>query len=372
MNLMELLHKAGYEAIAIGDEIPPCTLLRDGEPIGFLKSDLTTAVTTDRIDLQPELNAMVSFSLEYHDRPTLETGESILSQYEDYTFAVDYDFYDQKPYYCVYQGKGDDRKILASGESKDEIAQAFVQESKLAELPKQPKPVYEPKHMAFEVPTIFKRLQEAVQAIGLKLRIYFGMDAPKAIIQQDNRTVATVDQNLSVQYSQRTDDDLKARIEAVIQQVREELSREAAEQDAPLQQQEVSQQQPELQEKIPEKSKEQEKEITPQAAAPSTITVSPAEQEKRQALLAQFQQYHAVLEMAKGFGGEMAQKAHDDCVAQFGTADLKEFTEKLERGDYTTLPQNFSERLEQAKQEANRRNHNREGKAPQQEQVVTK
>lgn len=385
MNLVELLNRAGYEAITINDTIPPCTLLQNGEPMGFLKSDLSTVVVEDQAVHRSELESLVNFAIDTSRCSELSTGESVLSQYENHTFVTGYDFYEKKPYFRVYEGKEENQKIVATGEDRQTVSQTFAEISGLSQPPKAAQ--HEPKHMRMKIPGIFHILKESLQQLGLNLRMYFGIGEAHAVIQQNHFTVATVDENLKVSYSERTGTDLKERIDSVVAQVRSQLEKkEQQEQAVPQQeviQQPVQAQAPQqavhqpVQTQVPQQAVQQPVQAQVpqqtvhqpvQTQAPQQVTLTAEQAQLREQFLTQHQLYMT----AKGFGGNEIERMKESLQKQFGTTDPAVFQKKLERGDYTKQPGTFALRMEHATQVAEQRNMNRASQKQASERSVAK
>ena len=81
--LTDTLTRAGYELISIGSEVFPCTIMHDGEPIGFLKQDGVVSLLPEYEQSRGELESVAAYAQEFKDleqsgqglvMPELEAG----------------------------------------------------------------------------------------------------------------------------------------------------------------------------------------------------------------------------------------------------------------------------------------------------------
>lgn len=220
MNLIDRLDQAGYETIALHEEYPPCALLQNGKPIGFLNDDLSVTTLTQQKQLEENLNSLIAFSVENDAREHLDSGELVLSKFEQYTLATDYDYKNNRPVYLVYRGDGEQQKLVASTPSKEKASTYYVNQSGLAKIPKH----YERERALIDMPGIFHSLKNVAQQIGLKLRVCFGFGQTEYRMQKNQTTVASVDSKLNVTYPKQTDQSMRDNIDAAIQKVRDDYA----------------------------------------------------------------------------------------------------------------------------------------------------
>ena len=373
MNLIDLLHTDGYSAVSLAEQGGfPFALVRDGQPVGFLQDDLSVDMVTNHANLAPEVKSMVEYMIQNQSKEIFRDSELLLSSYEGISLVTGYDHYNHKPYYAVYQGKD---TILSNTQNLDIAKREFLTRSGLQTVPAQPVQKYQ-RRMTPEMPPIMQQLRQLLNAIGLKLRMMFGLENVEYHIQHGAATVAAVNEQLHVTYTDRCSSDLKQKIDAVVQKIREEQAIKQPE--VRLQKEQPVQAPAEI--KTPqEKSNVQEKPDSEQTVSKQNTAVGeqPVQKEpqkpaapldlaslspQQQKIYTEFLQQYTIMQSAKGFNGEIVHKTASNLEAQFGTSNLAVFEQKLVQGEYTEKPNqsvSFEDRLQQANQEAARRNQQR-------------
>lgn len=382
MNLIDLLHTDGYSAVSLAEQGSfPFALLRDGQPVGFLQDDLSVDMVQNHANLAPEVKSMVDYMIQNQSKEIFRDSELLLSSYEGISLVTGYDHYSHAPYYAVYQGKD---TILSSTQNLETAKRDFLTRSGLQVVPERPVPKHQ-RRVTPEMPPIMQQLRQLLNAIGLKLRMMFGLENIEYHIQHGAATVAAVNEQLQVTYTNRCSSDLQQKIDAVVQKIREEqaiqqpVQKEQSvqtpaeiktQQEPPdvqkqpnVQEQPNAQEQPDLEQPVAKQDtavKEQPVQKEPQKpAAPLDIASLSPEQQK---IHTEFLQQYTIMQSAKGFNGEIVHKTASNLEAQFGTANLAAFEQKLVQGEYTEKPNqsvSFEDRLQQANQEAARRNQQR-------------
>ncbi len=253
------------------------------------------------------------------------------------------------------------------------------------------------------LPSFFEKLKEHLKEIGLALKVIFSRDGRHYAIHDQHQEIAVVNEKQEVTYTDKATVDQMTKIDAMI----EEIKRENLQKQTVVDQQEtidtpeniVEPQQiktaPSVLTPLPEQSvftAEDLQNLTgaimanqaltatlisvilsdkaflsqlneslsgklsmlqdvdtvhSQAITMNPIDVSKASQE--------FHELYDMLQTVDGFNPDRYNELQAEMIAQFGTADPKEFEVKLQRGDYKE-PGTLAEKLEVSHQKADRQN----------------
>ena len=131
MNLFDLLNKAGYEAAPVGSALFPCTLWKEGQPVGFLLPDFALTMVAGREGEQRELNGILGFAVENQGLESVR-DEFKLTQYRDTVLTAAYDFEEQRPVYRLYaQDNEQNLTLLDQTDDKEAATRRFAEQSGL-------------------------------------------------------------------------------------------------------------------------------------------------------------------------------------------------------------------------------------------------
>jgi len=132
-NVMDMLVKLGYEAASIGSNVLPCTLSKEGKPVGFLMQDFSVQLLPEHEAKRDSIMKAVSFSLDYQGLETLQ-NEFKLTQYQNVVLTATYDYEDEKPVFNIYRLDSDKNLILLNSlDDKAAAAKGFASLSGLVE-----------------------------------------------------------------------------------------------------------------------------------------------------------------------------------------------------------------------------------------------
>lgn len=134
MNPLEMLGRLGYEAANVGNDMTPCTISRNGEPVGFLMPDFTLRLLPEHEAERPRLNRGVDFSLQSQGLNVMEPGEYVLSKYRNVLFTMGFDYETAKPIYHIFSEDAQSRHaMLDSFEDRGKAAAEFAARSGLVQ-----------------------------------------------------------------------------------------------------------------------------------------------------------------------------------------------------------------------------------------------
>lgn len=136
-NLLNMLTKAGYEVSSIGNDVLPCTIRSDNQPIGFLMGDLSIQLLTDHEAERAKLQPIITFATE-NQGIEQDQGEYKLSQYQNVILTATFDYESYRPVYNIYsEDQNKEWALLNSSEVKSVATKDFVTRSGLlsSEIP---------------------------------------------------------------------------------------------------------------------------------------------------------------------------------------------------------------------------------------------
>lgn len=465
-NVMDMLVRLGYEAASIGSDVLPCTLSKEGKPVGFLMQDFSVQLLPEHESKRDSILKAVSFSLNYQGLETIQ-DEFKLTQYQDVVLTATYDFEDEKPVFNIYRLDSDRNLILLN--SLDEKAAAtkdFASRSGLVdgdipipnretnridrfvEAIKQKEfslsTAVEDAFRAYDIldsennivgyigknnrvtltadnervrrtlsdayaqtspdreliPSFFDRLKETLKGIGLALKVIFTHSGQHYAIQNErHQEVATVSENHEVTYTDQATKEQMAKIDAMVEEIkRENLAKEQVqEQEAQHienRQQTRAEERPEVADVVaaidsqllintvlsnPQLTaqlvqavltneeilaqlnmdiSDQLKGITLQDKQPDQRTeqvVSTALTSEEVRISEAFHKDFEMLQTLDGFNQEKYSMMQQQMVVSYGTANLKEFEQKLQHGDYK-VPESLPDKLKVSHEKADRQN----------------
>lgn len=243
------------------------------------------------------------------------------------------------------------------------------------------------------LPSFFEKLKERLKEIGLALKVLF---TPKgrhyAIQNEQHQEIATVNEKHEVTYTDLATKEQMAKIDAMVEEIRRENheKQKSTQQKEPVAEvinQEVSAPASPV---IPQTLSVQDvRNLASMILANPTLTdafiqaiqsdervrtklregienVQPAEVTENRAekaaaepvnpeFVQQFENMYGLLQTLDGFNPEKYDALKAEMIAQFGTADKKEFEQKLQRGDYKE-PSTLAEKLKASHEKADRQN----------------
>ena len=226
MDITKLLNKANFEIQDIKGECPPCSILHEGKPVGFIQDDLLVTMINENQQEGHLINAIIHFGQENFGYDEIFENEYQLSGYNDYILTSSFDLEAQRPIYNVYQNTDEGFIIIDSNEDKKQAAKVFAVKSDLIDTlqTSQQQPF---NNSSVEIPSFFEILKEAAHKIGMKLKLYFSKDESFLKLQNNNTTIATIDDKLNIYYDEKIVHGLDKKI-SDISQVAFDLKKEKA------------------------------------------------------------------------------------------------------------------------------------------------
>ena len=123
-----LLTDAGYELISIsGENVFPCTIVKDGTPLGFILRDGAVSLLQEHEQARGELEAINTFARNHSGLEQRPEG-LIMTQYRQYTLVANYDSANRTAVYSILENTGNGLRELQSISNRRAV-QAFVKQS---------------------------------------------------------------------------------------------------------------------------------------------------------------------------------------------------------------------------------------------------
>ena len=274
-----LLTDAGYELISIsGENVFPCTIVKDGTPLGFILRDGAVSLLQEHEQARGELEAINTFARNHSGLEQRPEG-LIMTQYRQYTLVANYDSANRTAVYSILENTGNGLRELQSISNREDAVQAFVKQSGLLlshqdrepQKENRPRLVTEPKQYVIvdpagkevgyvgrngmakmyadkpkpERPSFLDMLRKKLAEIGMSIRVHYRRKGQHYAVRDDvsQRDVAylTPEQPRSSQYTPYATPQQQARIDAIVEEILAEQTRTAAE---PIHSQQHTQTQP--------------------------------------------------------------------------------------------------------------------------------
>ena len=131
-----LLTKAGYELISIfGDNVFPCTVIKEGKPLGFIHENGTVELMAQYESSRAELEAINHFAQEHNGLKQLPEGWLMLD-FKGCMLIADYDIQKQQTVYKIYEQRNNgELSLISSRPSQNEAVEEFWRVSRLMVSP---------------------------------------------------------------------------------------------------------------------------------------------------------------------------------------------------------------------------------------------
>lgn len=226
MDITKLLNKANFEIQDIKGECPPCSIIQQGKPIGFIQDDFIVTMIPEKKQEENLINSIIHFGQENFGYDEIFENEYQLSGYDNYILTSSFDLEEQKPMYNVYQNTDEGFIKIDCNKDKKQAAQVFAEKSNLIDT-LQPHPQQPLHHPSVEIPSFFEILKEAAQKIGMKLKLYFSKDESFLKLKNGNKTVATIDDKLNIYCDEKIVQGLEKKV-AEVSKVASALKKEKA------------------------------------------------------------------------------------------------------------------------------------------------
>ncbi len=254
----ELMTKAGYELTSIGAEIFPCTLTKDGEPIGFLKEDGTVSLLREFEASREELEAIAAYGQEYGMLENIPEGQ-LMTSFRDVSMTVQYDFGLRQPVYRIYRETDNGKELLSvTGDRENSVTQ-FLSFSGLSQSPQREsvseistrsqelssqKPVvqkysiqdkdgkevgyisskgkavlYGQQPAPAAKPSFFDKLRQKLSEIGLAVRVRFQRNGAHYTIHNQTSDIAYISPEQQITYTPTATDEQRKKIDALVAEI---------------------------------------------------------------------------------------------------------------------------------------------------------
>lgn len=378
----DLLTKSGYELISIlGDSVFPCTVVKDGQPLGFILQNGTVSLLPEHENVRAELEAINTFAQNHRGLEQRPEG-LLMTQYQNYMLTADYDAQSRQAVYKIYERRENGEQVLLQSSSDRAQAVAeFVHVSNLAvsraepapqqEQNRQQQPQYVTREKQYRIvdpagqevgyigrngmatmysqqqreakrPSFLELLRKKLSEIGLSIRVHYQRKGQHYAIRDTNqRDVAYLrpEKPTEIQYTSYATPQQQSRIEAIVTEILMEQGRSSPQQ--PVQEQpSVSQQQP-----VPVQQAVQERKPV-QMQSPALTQQTQEKQREREAVLYDFDMKMSEIKMMEGFNPQLSQQQANIVEKLYGTLDRKALEASLDRGDFNF--HDLDENLERA------------------------
>lgn len=377
-----LLTDAGYELISInGESVFPCTLVKDGAPLGFIMRDGTVSLLPEHEQARGELEAINAFSRSHSGLEQRPEG-LFMTQYQQYALVANYDRTSRAAIYSILERSENGFREIQRLSNREDAVQSFVKQSGLLlsdqdrkpEKENRPRLVTEPKQYIIvdpegkevgyvgrngmakmyadkpkpERPSFLDTLRKKLAEIGMSIRVHYRRKGQHYAVRDDasQRDVAylTPEQPRSIQYTPYATPQQQARIDAIVEEILAEQARAAAE---PMPSQQLTQAQlPQQQAVQPFPVPQQSSQQAPQrqTAQAEKVQFSPAPKEPVQQASQQQQRGTAILNdfdmklreiaMMEGFNPELASRQKEILTQLYGTLDRSALEKSIAHGDF--------------------------------------
>lgn len=354
-----LLTDAGYELISIsGENVFPCTIVKDGTPLGFIMRDGAVSLLQEHEQARGELEAINTFARNHSGLEQRPEG-LIMTQYRQYTLVANYDSANRTAVYSILENTGNGLRELQSISNREDAVQAFVKQSGLLlshqdrepQKENRPRLVTEPKQYVIvdpagkevgyvgrngmakmyadkpkpERPSFLDMLRKKLAEIGMSIRVHYRRKGQHYAVRDDvsQRDVAylTPEQPRSIQFTPYATPQQQARIDAIVEEILAEQTRTAAE---PIHSQQHTQTQPAHQAPTQQPS-----------PVPQQSVQSAQEQQRAAAIMRDFDSKMREIAMVEGFNPELASQQKEILVQLYGTLDRSALMNSIEHGNFT-------------------------------------
>lgn len=353
-----LLTDAGYELISInGESVFPCTLVKDGAPLGFIMRDGTVSLLPEHEQARGELEAINAFSRSHSGLEQRPEG-LFMTQYQQYALVANYDRTSRAAIYSILERSENGFREIQRLSNREDAVQSFVKQSGLLlsdqdrkpEKENRPRLVTEPKQYIIvdpegkevgyvgrngmakmyadkpkpERPSFLDTLRKKLAEIGMSIRVHYRRKGQHYAVRDDasQRDVAylTPEQPRSIQYTPYATPQQQARIDAIVEEILAEQTRTAAE---PIHSQQHTQTQPAHQAPAQQPS-----------PVPQQSVQSAQEQQRAAAIMRDFDSKMREIAMVEGFNPELASRQKEILTQLYGTLDRSALEKSIAHGDF--------------------------------------
>ena len=371
-----LLTDAGYELISInGESVFPCTIVKDGAPLGFIMRDGTVSLLPEHEQARGELEAINAFSRSHSGLEQRPEG-LFMTQYQQYALVANYDRTSRAAIYSILERSENGFREIQRLSNREDAVQSFVKQSGLLlsdqdrkpEKENRPRLATEPKQYVIvdptgkevgyvgrngmakmyvdkpkpERPSLLDMLRKKLAEIGMSIRVHYRRKGQHYAVRDDvsQRDVAylTPEQPRSIQYTPYVTPQQQARIDAIVEEILAEQARAAVE---PLSSQQLTQAQPSQQAPVQQAVQPQQEQPLPvpqqpSRQAPMQQAVQPQqEQQKATAILNDFDAKTREIAMIEGFNPDLAAQQKEILTQLYGTLDRSVLVDSIARGKFT-------------------------------------
>ena len=371
-----LLTDAGYELISInGESVFPCTIVKDGAPLGFIMRDGTVSLLPEHEQARGELEAINAFARSHSGLEQRPEG-LMMTQYRQYALVANYDPKSRSAIYSILERTENGFRETQRISNREDAVQAFVKQSGLLlshqdrepQKENRPRLVTEPKQYIIvdpegkevgyvgrngmakmyvdkprpERPSLLDMLRKKLAEIGMSIRVHYRRKGQHYAVRDDvsQRDVAylTPEQPRSIQYTPYVTPQQQARIDAIVEEILAEQARAAVE---PLSSQQLTQAQPSQQAPVQQAVQPQQEQPLPvpqqpSRQAPMQQAVQPQqEQQKATAILNDFDAKTREIAMIEGFNPDLAAQQKEILTQLYGTLDRSVLVDSIARGKFT-------------------------------------
>ncbi len=371
-----LLTDAGYELISInGESVFPCTIVKDGAPLGFIMRDGTVSLLPEHEQARGELEAINAFSRSHSGLEQRPEG-LFMTQYQQYALVANYDRTSRAAIYSILERSENGFREIQRLSNREDAVQSFVKQSGLLlsdqdrkpEKENRPRLATEPKQYVIvdptgkevgyvgrngmakmyvdkpkpERPSLLDMLRKKLAEIGMSIRVHYRRKGQHYAVRDDvsQRDVAylTPEQPRSIQYTPYVTPQQQARIDAIVEEILAEQARAAVE---PLSSQQLTQAQPSQQAPVQQAVQPQQEQPLPvpqqpSRQAPVQQAVQPQqEQQKATAILNDFDAKTREIAMIEGFNPDLAAQQKEILTQLYGTLDRSVLVDSIARGKFT-------------------------------------
>lgn len=358
-----LLTDAGYELISInGESVFPCTLVKDGAPLGFIMRDGTVSLLPEHEQARGELEAINAFSRSHSGLEQRPEG-LFMTQYQQYALVANYDRTSRAAIYSILERSENGFREIQRLSNREDAVQSFVKQSGLLlsdqdrkpEKENRPRLVTEPKQYIIvdpkgkevgyvgrngmakmyadkpkpERPSFLDTLRKKLAEIGMSIRVHYRRKGQHYAVRDDasQRDVAylTPEQPRSIQYTPYATPQQQARIDAIVEEILAEQARTAAEH---LLSQQHTQMQPAPDPQQPSPDPQQPSPV------PQQSVLSGQEQQRAVAILHDFDAKMREIAMVEGFNPELASRQKEILTQLYGTLDRSALEKSIAHGDF--------------------------------------
>ena len=372
-----LLTDAGYELISInGESVFPCTIVKDGAPLGFIMRDGTVSLLPEHEQARGELEAINAFSRSHSGLEQRPEG-LFMTQYQQYALVANYDRTSRAAIYSILERSENGFREIQRLSNREDAVQSFVKQSGLLlsdqdrkpEKENRPRLVTEPKQYIIvdpegkevgyvgrngmakmyadkpkpERPSFLDTLRKKLAEIGMSIRVHYRRKGQHYAVRDDasQRDVAylTPEQPRSIQYTPYATPQQQARIDAIVEEILAEQARTAAEhllsqqhtqmQPAPVPQQPAP---------VPQQPAPVPQQPAPDPQQPSPVpqqsVLSGQGQQRAVAILHDFDAKMREIAMVEGFNPELASQQKEILVQLYGTLDRSALVNSIAHGDF--------------------------------------